>query len=221
MTTSNNISESSDLAFIELKSDSPYDLFRDWYAEACKFCTGLPNALCLATVSNDLKPSARNVVLRRLEEDGFVIYTDSRSRKSKELAENSTAAMCFLWTYLDDQDQKIARQVRIEGDMIVVDKEEIADLYESDKLFCKIRAYICHQDQEVDWDDLKARHDRLLGEVRQNKKDLPMPDYLIGYKMLPKNIEFYYARDNLIGDRILFEKSDPKCLQWTHKRIAA
>jgi hypothetical protein len=62
--------------------------------------------------------------------------------------------------------------------MVVLEKESYADLYEKDKLFCKIRAYICQQDQEVNWNDLKARHDQLLNEVQRNKKSLPMPDHL-------------------------------------------
>ena len=69
-------------------------------------------------------------------------------------------------------------KVRIEGDVVVMDKDSYTDLYEKDKLFCKIRAYICHQDTEVDWDELKAKHDHLLKEVKQNKISLPMPDHL-------------------------------------------
>ncbi|XP_011505067.1 PREDICTED: pyridoxine-5'-phosphate oxidase [Ceratosolen solmsi marchali] len=212
--------ESSDLAFIELKTDNPYDLFKIWYKEACTFSTGMPNAFCLATMSKDMKVSARHLILRKLEADGFVIFTDNRSRKSKELTEVPEAAMCFLWSYIDDKNQHISRQVRIEGEMVVLEKESYEDLYEKDKLFCKIRSYICQQDQEVNWNDLKARHDQLLNEVRINKKSLPMPDHFIGYKMMPTSIEYYYARDNLIGDRILFEKSSTSS-SWKHKRIAA
>ncbi|XP_003428149.1 pyridoxine/pyridoxamine 5'-phosphate oxidase isoform X1 [Nasonia vitripennis] len=217
----NNVKEEfSDLAYIDVKSENPYDLFKEWYKEACLFSTAMPNALCLATVSKDMQVSARHLVLRRIEDDGFVIYTDNRSRKTRELEEVPTAAMCFLWAYLNDKGQRVARQVRIEGDVVVLGKDSYADLYEKDKLFCKIRAYICHQDQEVDWNDLKARHDQLLNDVRLNKKSLPMPDHYIGYKIVPRAIEFYYARDTLIGDRILFEKDDPSC-PWTYKRIAA
>ncbi|KAJ8684154.1 hypothetical protein QAD02_019946 [Eretmocerus hayati] len=212
--------ETSGLAYIELKSDNPYDLFKEWHKEACIFSTGLPHALCLATVSKDCKVSARHVVLRRLEEDGFVVYTDNRSRKSKELREVPSAAMCFLWSYRDDKNQQIARQVRVEGKVVVLEQDNIEEIYEKDKLFCKIRAYICHQDQEVDWNELKAAHDELLHEVLQNNKKLEMPDHFIGYKMLPTSIEFYYAKDNFIGDRILFEKNEGTN-EWTNKRLAA
>ncbi|CAB0032386.1 unnamed protein product [Trichogramma brassicae] len=242
---SNNLDEISDLCYVDVKSDNPYDLFKEWHKEACVYSTGLPHALCLSTVSKDMKVSSRHVVLRRIEEDGFCIYTDNRSRKTKELTEVPEAAMCFLWAYINDKGQKVARQVRIEGEVVVMDKDAYADLYDKDKLFCKIRAYICHQDKEVDWNELKAKHDQLLEDVRQNKVNLPMPDHLyvsnattttslyhtneshlffslcsIGYKMLPKAIEFYYARDTLIGDRILFEKSEDSN-QWSWKRIAA
>ena len=61
--------------------------------------------------------------------------------------------------------------------MVVLPKDSYADLYEKDRLFCKIRAYICQQDKEVDWDELKAQHDELLADVRNNKKILPMPDH--------------------------------------------
>lgn len=67
--------------------------------------------------------------------------------------------------------------MRIEGDVVVVDKDIVADLYEKDKLFAKIRSYICQQDQEVDWDEQKAKHDKLLNEIQQNKTKLAMPDH--------------------------------------------
>ncbi|XP_031786172.1 pyridoxine/pyridoxamine 5'-phosphate oxidase isoform X3 [Nasonia vitripennis] len=112
----NNVKEEfSDLAYIDVKSENPYDLFKEWYKEACLFSTAMPNALCLATVSKDMQVSARHLVLRRIEDDGFVIYTDNRSRKTRELEEVPTAAMCFLWAYLNDKGQRVARQHRIQN----------------------------------------------------------------------------------------------------------
>ncbi|XP_034178399.2 pyridoxine/pyridoxamine 5'-phosphate oxidase [Osmia lignaria lignaria] len=128
--------------------------------------------------------------------------------------------MCYLWFYVNEQEQEITRQVRVEGTMKRLMKEEYQHLYDREPLYCKVRSHLCHQGREVNWEELKQRHDEILDSVHKNDNDLPMPDHFVGYKLSPTMMEFYFARDHLIGDRLLYRK-DTSTDSWTHHRIAA
>ncbi|XP_017766537.1 PREDICTED: pyridoxine/pyridoxamine 5'-phosphate oxidase isoform X1 [Eufriesea mexicana] len=210
----------SDVAKIEEVVDHPVELFRIWHNETRKYNATAPDACCLATTSKDCKVSARNVILREFDDDGFTIVTDNRSKKIDNVENISYAAMCFLWFYVNDQDQKVTKQVRIEGTMKRLDSEQYKHLYDREPLFCKIRSHVCDQGRVVDWEDLKRRHDEILDSVRRGENDLPMPDHFVGYKLFPTMMEFYFARDYLIGDRILYRK-DTSNDAWERHRISA
>ncbi|XP_046735842.1 pyridoxine/pyridoxamine 5'-phosphate oxidase [Diprion similis] len=210
----------SDLAYIEVKADNPLVLFKEWQQEAKNFASVIPAAFCLATVSKEGKVSARNLILRRLDEDGFVMMTDRRSQKSQNLSEVPSAAMCFLLAYKNDTGEHVSRQVRIEGPVAEMKKEDYQELYDAETLPCKIRSHVCHQGKKVEWDELKASHDRLLQSVTDDKTDLPMPDHFVAYKLTPLMMEFYYQRDHLIADRVLFVK-DSNTDAWNHHHLAA
>ena len=210
----------SDLAKIEEEIEHPVDLFRIWRDQARRYNPRAPDACCLATVSKNCEVSARNVVLREFDNDGFVIVTDRRSRKVDNIENVPQVAMCYLWFYVNEQEQEITRQVRVEGTMKRLMKEEYQHLYDREPLYCKVRSHLCHQGREVNWEELKQRHDEILDSVRKNDNDLPMPDHFVGYKLLPTMMEFYFARDHLIGDRLLYRK-DTSTGSWTHHRIAA
>ncbi|KAI4481455.1 hypothetical protein M0804_009575 [Polistes exclamans] len=212
--------EFSDLSRIDGIVDDPLDLFRSWHKESRKYKYNLPDVFCLATTSKDNKVAARNVVLREFDNDGFVLVTDQRSRKASELDSVPQAALCFVWLYINDKGQNIARQVRVEGPMKKLKQSEFKHLYDREPLFCKIRSHLCHQDKEVDWDELKRRHDQILEEYRRGENELPMPDHFIGYKLLPTMVEFYYARDELIGDRVQYNRNS-LTEGWQHRRLAA
>ncbi|XP_043269690.1 pyridoxine/pyridoxamine 5'-phosphate oxidase-like [Venturia canescens] len=213
-------SGSSDLARIEIKTQHPLDLFKEWHEEAKKYSNGIPNALCLATVSKDLRVSARHVILRDYDERGFVIVTDSRSRKSHELEEVPKAAMCILWAYPNEKHQNISRQVRIEGNVEKLSPPEFRYLYDREPVYCKIRSYLCCQGEKVDWNNQKNIHDKLVQDVQDGKQDLSMPEHFIAYRLCPESMEFYFAYDHLIADRLLFTKASDDS-SWTNLRIAA
>lgn len=212
--------ELSDVARIDQVLDHPVDLFRIWHDEFRKYNPRAPNACCLATVSKDAKVAARNVVLREFDNDGFVIVTDRRSKKADHMENAPHVAMCYLWSYVNEKEQEITRQVRVEGIVEMLERKDFQHLYDREPLFCKIRSHLCHQGSEVNWEELKQRHDEILDSVRRNENNLPMPDHFVGYKLLPTMMEFYFARDHLIGDRIMYQRStleDP----WEYRRIAA
>ncbi|XP_043256337.1 pyridoxine/pyridoxamine 5'-phosphate oxidase [Colletes gigas] len=213
-------SDLSDVARIDEILDHPIDLFRIWHDEARKYNPKMPDACCLATVSKDCKVSARNVVLREFDNDGFVIVTDRRSKKVDNIENVPQVAMCYLWLYVNEEEQNISKQVRVEGTMKRLKKEEFQHLYDREPLYCKIRSHLCNQGQEVNWEELKQRHDEIVDSVRRNENNLPIPDHFIGYKLLPTMMEFYFARDHLIADRIIYRKGDSNDL-WEYHRIAA
>ncbi|XP_033358291.1 pyridoxine/pyridoxamine 5'-phosphate oxidase isoform X1 [Bombus vosnesenskii] len=225
---SKKLSDLSDLAKIEEVVDHPVELFRIWRDEAHRYNATLVDICCLSTVSKDCKVSARNVVLREFDNDGFVIVTDSRSKKIDNIVslhENFTdnvpyAAMCFLWYHVNEQQQKITKQVRVEGTMKRLEKESFKHLYDREPLFCKIRSHICNQGRDVNWEELKQRHDEILDSVRRGENDLPMPDHFIGYKLFPTMMEFYFGGDCLIADRILYQKGASND-SWENRHIAA
>ncbi|XP_053995942.1 pyridoxine/pyridoxamine 5'-phosphate oxidase [Hylaeus anthracinus] len=210
----------SDVARIENVQDHPIDLFRIWHDEVRRYKPREPDVCCLATVSKDCEVSARNVVLREFDNDGFVIVTDSRSKKSDNIENVPQVAMCYLWCHVNDKEQNIARQVRVEGTMKRLEQGDFQHLYNREPLFCKIRSHLCHQGREVNWEEHKQRHDEILDSVRRNETTLPMPDHFVGYKLYPTMMEFYYARDHLIGDRIMYRKDESNG-SWEHHRIAA
>ncbi|KAF3426842.1 hypothetical protein E2986_03568 [Frieseomelitta varia] len=152
----------------------------------------------------DCKVSARNVVLREFDKDGFVIVTDSRSKKVDNLENVPYAAMCFLWFYINEQEQEITKQVINFASLI-------------SRLLC---IYGNIKRRDVNWEELKQRHDEVLDSIRKGENDLPMPDHFVGYKLFPTMMEFYFARDYLIGDRILYQKNKSND-SWENHHIAA
>ncbi|KAL1451794.1 hypothetical protein WDU94_006140 [Cyamophila willieti] len=213
----------SGLSKIENPSDNPFELFQDWLGEARNADLVLPHALILSTATPDGKVSSRTLLLRRLEDDGFVIMSDNRSRKHMQITENKNAAMVFLWLYrTPNGDHCVNRQVRIEGELEVMPKERFQDLYEREPTYCKIRAHLCHQSSTVDWEQAKATHDEMYEKYKRNKIDLPMPDHFIAYKMHPTMMEFYHAQSDQIGDRIQYSKTGNSADNvWKRNRLFA
>lgn len=209
----------SGLAKIELVDGNPFTLFKAWHADALASSLVLPNALCFSTATKEGRVSSRHVILRRLEDDGFVIMTDRRSKKAAELAENPVACMTFLWCYKKSDGMTINQQVRIEGEVVELTADQVGDLYEREPLYCKVRTHLCHQGVQVDWDAHKNKHDEIINKVSEGTMTLPCPDHFVAYKLYPSMVEFYFAHDTFIGDRIMFLKKDGG--NWEHTRIAA
>ncbi|XP_001947706.4 uncharacterized protein LOC100164836 isoform X1 [Acyrthosiphon pisum] len=212
--------EHSGLHKINTTSKNPIDIFSKWYSEhmAANGSMTSAKAFSLATVSNTGKVSCRSLILRRLDEDGFVMMTDGRSRKSKDLAENPQASMLFLWLDQTSDNLPQTRQVRIEGTVNKLTTDNMKELYDIEPLFCKIRAQICEQGKVVEWEQLKRDHDQLFDKVSKYNVQLPKPDHVVAYKLVPNVIEFYEAIGQKIGDRLLFTKDG---ISWQPKHIAA
>lgn len=176
--------------------------------------------MCLSTSNKEGKVSSRHLLLRRLDEDGIVVMTDGRSRKSQDLAENPYAAAAFLWSYNEDG-KKINRQVRLEGRVEEMTQSSCQEIWEREPLFCKIRANICSQGVPTDWQEHKDKHDRMYQDFLAGKVDPQMPSHVVFYKVVPTFMEFYYAFDNYIGDRLAFHGDGKQAKVWKKERIMA
>ncbi|XP_059488908.1 pyridoxine/pyridoxamine 5'-phosphate oxidase-like [Neocloeon triangulifer] len=203
--------EESDLFKIEVTSDDPIEFFREWYQMAEDAGVILPQSLNLATSDGCGRVSARTLLMRRLVDDGFIIMTDKRSKKSFDIAKCPRVALTFLWMYPRQPKGIYAQQVRVEGLISEIPFDEHMDLYTTEPLYCKIRSNICRQGEIVEWSEHKEKHDRIYKEcVEHGPPDFLNypPEHYVMYKVKPEMMDFYMATDFTIGDRVVFRLSD-------------
>lgn len=179
----------------EIAEIEPLTPFQRWLDDAWK---GEPNAhaMALATTDSDGKPSARMVLLKGLDERGFVFYTNLESRKSKELSANPHAALCLMWKSLN-------RQVRIEGVVERVADEEADGYFASRPRDSQIGAWASDQSQPL---SSRAELEKRVEEFsrRFGEAAVPRPVYWSGFRVVPARIEFWQERPFRLHDRLLF-----------------
>jgi pyridoxamine 5'-phosphate oxidase len=179
----------------EIAEVEPLAPFRRWLDEAWK---GEPNAhaMILATTTPDGRPSARAVLLKGLNERGYVFYTNLESQKSKELLANPHAALCFLWKSLN-------RQVRVEGFVELATDGEADAYFASRPRDSQIGAWASDQSQPL---ASRAELERRVDEFsrRFEEEPVPRPPYWAGFRVVPQRVEFWQEQPSRLHDRILF-----------------
>lgn len=176
-----------------------FEQFRRWFAAAQVADLKEPNAMSLATVAADGRPSNRVVLLKEVSEEGFVFYTSYMSRKGKELAANRYCAAVFLWTELE-------RQVRVEGEAVRVSREQTERYFRTRPKGSRLGALVSSQSEVLAGRHiLEEKLARLEAQYRETE-DVPVPDYWGGYCMVPNVVEFWQGRTNRLHDRLRYRK---------------
>lgn len=191
-------------------ADDPVSQFAKWFAEALDADLYEPNVMTLATASPDGKPSARVLLLKGFDNNGFTFYTNYLSRKGKEIARNPSAAMVFYWAELE-------RQVRIEGHLEKVSKEESERYFHSRPKASQLGAIASQQSQIIPNRGVleNTLHDL---EEQYRDKEVPKPSHWGGYILKPQIVEFWQGGAARLHDRIMYKKIDKN--SWKIVRLA-
>lgn len=187
----------------------PMAQFSHWFNQAQDTGISDPNAMVLATVSKDGRPSQRTVLLKYYDESGFVFFTNQESQKAREITENDQVNLHFVWLDLE-------RQISINGSARAISAAESARYFITRPRDSQIAAWISTQSQRISsrqlllksFSDMKAKF---------GKGEIPLPSFWGRYRVEPTSIEFWQGRKNRLHDRFLYQREDNK---WVVERLA-
>lgn len=188
----------------------PIKQFRNWFDDAIASGSRLPESMTLATATKDGRPSARVVLLKEVDERGFVFYTNYRSAKAKELEENPWAALVFYWLGLD-------RQVRVDGTVERVSSAESDEYFKTRPRDSQLGALASPQSEVIESREVLENNFRNLEEL-YGDRSIDRPAHWGGYRLKPERVEFWQNRAGRLHDRILYEREADG--SWTISRLA-
>lgn len=189
----------------------PFHQFGSWFQSATDASVPEPNAMTLATATSEGAPSARMVLLKYWDENGFVFFTNLGSRKADELSSNPQAALLFYW-------KELHRQIRVEGCVERVSTAQTAKYFATRPRGSQLGAWCSEQSTVI---SSRSVLQSKLAEIRQRFKDgeVPLPSFWGGYRVIPQRFEFWQQGDDRLHDRFVYapvEKGDG----WFIERLA-
>lgn len=178
---------------------NPFPLFKDWLEEAGEKEPAYANAMTLATSGKDGRPSARTVLLKGYDENGFVFYTNSKSHKGRDLKDNPQAELLFYW-------KSTEKQIRVSGSVEMVTNAEADAYFASRPRDAQIGAWASQQSEEL---DNRETFEKAIADItaKYDGQAVPRPPHWTGYRVIPDQIEFWVEVEFRLHHRYFYERA--------------
>jgi len=190
--------------------DNPVEQFEDWFRYACETVPLDPNAVSISTVDDQNRPSSRTVLLKYFDDNGFVFFTNYESNKATHIESNPNVALLFFWA-------DVARQVKIRGKAKRIPATETLRYFMSRPRGSQIGAWVSAQSSVITSRSLLENKFQEMKERFRNK-EIPLPSFWGGYRIVPEEIEFWQGRRNRLHDRFLYTRADDG--HWAIERLS-
>lgn len=188
----------------------PFVQFEHWFGEACEHVPFEPNGMSLSTVDGNGRPTTRTVLLKTFDERGFVFFTNYSSAKATDIEANSQVCLHFFW-------RELGRQLKINGEAAKIPTAETLKYFATRPRGSQIGAWVSEQSSVVSSRSLLEMQFQKMKDKFANK-EVPLPSFWGGYRVVPDAIEFWQGRTNRLHDRFQYVRQDDD--SWAIERLA-